>query len=147
MILYFVTRAKLFLVQLVVKNPCSHCLDLDLNGLLTRRNIWCIPDLLGNYTIPKWKEFLKSREPILRKSYLSTFIHINKHMGGARVSFSSCQRNLIKTFQIEAMIALITEMILIFFMRLVKWPKIDIKKCQNLIFRVNFQHQKSFKSF
>ena len=31
-----------------------------------------------------------------------------------RVSFSSCQRNLIKTFQIEAMIALITKMVLIF---------------------------------
>ena len=34
-----------------------------------------------------------------------------------------------------------------FFMRIVKWPKIDVKKCQNLIFKVNFQHQKSFKSF
>jgi len=30
------------------------------------------------------------------------------------VSFSSCQRNLIKTFQIEGMIALITKMTLIF---------------------------------
>ena len=30
------------------------------------------------------------------------------------VSFSSCQRNLIKTFQIEAMIALITKMAMIF---------------------------------
>ena len=62
----------------------THCLDLDLNGLLTRRNFWRIPGMLGNYTIPKWKEFLKSREPILRKSYLSTFIHINKHMDRAR---------------------------------------------------------------
>ena len=61
-----------------------HCLDLDLNGFLTRRNFWWIPGMLGNYTIPKWKEFLKPREPILRKSYLSTFIHINKHMDGAR---------------------------------------------------------------
>ena len=32
----------------------------------------------------------------------------------ASVSFSSCQRNLIKTFQIEGMIALITKMTLIF---------------------------------
>ena len=64
-----------------------HCLGLDLNGLLTRRNFWSIPGMLGNYTIPKWKEFLKSREPILRKSYLSTFIHINKHMDGARDIF------------------------------------------------------------
>ena len=33
------------------------------------------------------------------------------------------------------------------FMGLVKWPKIDVKKCQNLIFKVDFQHKKSFKSF
>ena len=64
-----------------------HCLNLDLNGLLTRRNFWHILGMLGNYTIPKWIEFLKSREPILRKSYLSTFIHINKHMDGARDIF------------------------------------------------------------
>ena len=30
-----------------------------------------------------------------------------------------------------------------FFMRLVKWPKIAVKKCQNLIFKVNFQCQES----
>ena len=34
-----------------------------------------------------------------------------------------------------------------FFVRLVKWPKIDVKKCQNLIFKVYFQRQKSFESF
>ena len=34
-----------------------------------------------------------------------------------------------------------------FFLRLVKWPKIDVKKCQSLIFNVDFQHQKSFVSF
>ena len=34
-----------------------------------------------------------------------------------------------------------------FFLRLVKWPKIDVKKCQNLIFKVHFQRQKSFESF
>ena len=34
-----------------------------------------------------------------------------------------------------------------FFMRLVKWPKIAVKKCQNLIFKVNFQCQKSSESF
>ena len=33
---------------------------------------------------------------------------------GTKVNFSSHQRNLIKTFQIEGMIALITKMILIF---------------------------------
>ena len=68
-------------------NRNAHCLDLVLNGLLTRRNFWRIPGMLENYTIPKWKEFLKSRKPILRKSYLSTFIHINKHMDGARDIF------------------------------------------------------------
>ena len=30
----------------------SHCLGLDLNGLLTKRNFWCIPGMLENYTIP-----------------------------------------------------------------------------------------------
>ena len=35
-------------------------------------------------------------------------------IGTAIVSFSSCQRNLIKTFQIEGMITLITKMTLIF---------------------------------
>ena len=65
----------------------SHWLNLVLNGLLTRHNFWCISGLPGNYTIPKWEEFLKSREPILRKSYLSTFIHVNKHMDGARDIF------------------------------------------------------------
>ena len=33
-----------------------------------------------------------------------------------------------------------------FFMRLVKRPKIAVKKCQNLIFKVNFQRQKSSES-
>ena len=37
-----------------------------------------------------------------------------KSMYLPKVSFSSCQRNLIKTFQIEAMIALITKMAMIF---------------------------------
>ena len=30
----------------------SHCLDLDLKGLLTRRKFWRIPGMLENYTIP-----------------------------------------------------------------------------------------------
>ena len=34
-----------------------------------------------------------------------------------------------------------------FFMRLVKWPKIAVKKCQNLIFKVNFQRQKINRIF
>ena len=34
-----------------------------------------------------------------------------------------------------------------FFMRLVKWPKIAVKKCQNLIFKVNFQCQKPSETF
>ena len=39
------------------------------------------------------------------------------------VSFSSCQRNLIKTFQIEGMIALITKMTLIFSSHLLNGQK------------------------
>ena len=46
------------------------------------------------------------------------------------VSFSSCQRNLIKTFQIEGMIALITKMTLIFFLGLVKWWKKAVKNAK-----------------
>ena len=34
-----------------------------------------------------------------------------------------------------------------FFMRLVKWPKIDVKKCENLIFKADFKCQKSSESF
>ena len=56
------------------------------------------------------------------------------------VIFSSCQQNLIKTFQIESMIALITKMTLIFFLRLVKWPKKLSKKAK--IFR-NFRNKSS----
>ena len=63
------------------------------------------------------------------------------------VNFSSCQRNFTKTFQIEGMIALMHKNAFDFFMRLVKWPKIAVKKCQNLIFKVNFQRQKSPESF
>ena len=58
----------------------SHCLDLDLNDLTHSR----YARKLYN---PKMKDFLKSREPILRKSYLSTFIHIYKHMDVARYIF------------------------------------------------------------
>ena len=36
---------------------------------------------------------------------------------------------------------------IVFFMRLFKWLKIDVKKCQNLTFKVDFQYQKSFVSF
>jgi hypothetical protein len=71
--------AKVFffsIFQKIIFSLYSHFLDLDLNGLLTRHNFWRILGMLGNYTIPKWKEFLKSRKLILRKSYLSTFIHI-----------------------------------------------------------------------
>ena len=41
--------------------------------------------------------------------------HKKQHVySGPLVSFSSCQRNLMKTFQIEGMIALITKVTLIF---------------------------------
>ena len=65
------------------------------------------------------------------------------------VSFSSCQWNFIKTFQIEGMTIDCTDHRNGFdlVMRLFKCPKIAVKKCQNLIFNVNFQRQKSLKSF
>ena len=69
---YYVMDLSRLITERAHNSICTHCLDLDLNGLLTRCNFWRIPGMLGNYTIPKWKEFLKSREPILRKSYLST---------------------------------------------------------------------------
>ena len=47
-------------------------------------------------------------------TYLYYFVPIGAETYGAFVSFSSCQRNLIKTFQIEGMIAPITKMDLIF---------------------------------
>ena len=37
-----------------------------------------------------------------------------RHYIAHRVSFSSCQRTLIETFQIEAMIALVTKIALVF---------------------------------
>jgi hypothetical protein len=48
---------------------------------------------------------------------------LNKETRLTEVNFSSCQRNLIKTFQIEGMIALITKMTLIFFSGLLKGQK------------------------
>ena len=45
-------------------------------------------------------------------------------IGRTGVSFSSCQRNLMKTFQIEGMIALITKMTLIFSSDLLNFSEI-----------------------
>ena len=42
-----------FGIKAQFKGQISHSLDLDLNGLLTRRNFGCIPGMLGTYTIPK----------------------------------------------------------------------------------------------
>ena len=47
------------------------------------------------------------------------------------VSFSSCQRNLIKTFQIEGMNALITKITLIFSSDLSNIQKLLSKKAQS----------------
>ena len=44
----------------------------------------------------------------------STKTAVSELKQDTQVSFSSCQQNLIKTFQIEGMIALITKMTLIF---------------------------------
>ena len=47
-----------------------------------------------------------------------------------QVSFSSCQRNLMKTFQIEAMIALITKMVLIFLWDFLNGQKVPSKSAK-----------------
>ena len=74
-------------------------------------------------------------------------IFIYRIVPSSNVSFSSCQRNLIKNISDWSYDCTDHKSGIDFFMRLVKWPKIDVKKCQNLIFKVDFQHQKSFKSF
>ena len=62
-------------------------------------------------------------DPILLNVTKTTFYQKNISLFACRhdtvyhspyVSFSSCQRNLIKTFQIEAIIVLITKMAMIF---------------------------------
>ena len=45
---------------------------------------------------------------------LHTVGHCYFHKAVAIINFSSCQQNLIKTFQIEAMTALITKMAMVF---------------------------------
>ena len=66
----------------------------------------------------------------------------------SNVSFSSCQRNLIKNIQDWSYDCTDHKNgIDFFFIRLVKWPKIEFKKCQNLIFKVNFQCQNYMNFF
>ena len=56
--------------------------------------------------------FLRTAFDDIKKIHFNIVLgHLSQH--DANVSFSSCQRNLIKTFQIEGMIALITKMTLI----------------------------------
>ena len=57
----------------------------------------------------------------LSEGTIFMFMHLCFHI--PIVSFSSCQRNLIKTFQIEGMIALITKMDLIFSWELLNGQK------------------------
>ena len=80
-------------------------------GLLSKNVIYAICHIyLQNY----WTKILSTN--VINKWDISwTVILFNGfkiHM--TIVSFSSCQRNLIKTFQIDGMIALITKMDLIF---------------------------------
>ena len=57
----------------------------------------------------KSKELIGRKAYELRKRYVKDNLCLF-NVVLARVSFSSCQQNLIKTFQIEGMIALITKM-------------------------------------
>ena len=65
-------------------------------------------DLMGNPPLPTVPP------PQSNSDFAISDIPIAEITGKALVSFSSCQRNLIKTFQIEGMITLITKMTLIF---------------------------------
>ena len=65
---YFYIMRKVWYHQIWIQNNLgfmvlilvgAHCLDLDLNGLLTRLNFWRIPDMLRNHKIPKFKEFFE----------------------------------------------------------------------------------------
>ena len=44
----------------------AHCMYDNLNDQKTSHFYWSIPCMLRTYTIPKWKEFLKSRGHFLR---------------------------------------------------------------------------------
>ena len=44
------------LLHFWAKNSMSHCLDMDLNGLLTRRNFWSI-EIENSEKLPKWHFF------------------------------------------------------------------------------------------
>ena len=44
----------------------AYCMYVNLNDQKTSHFCWCIPGMLGTYTIPKWKEFLKSRGRFLK---------------------------------------------------------------------------------
>ena len=87
---------------------------------------------------------------IIEVSTASKYFQICKWTTVFITSKSSCKFFIMSTEfdkNISAMIALIKKKGFDFFTRLVEWPKIDVKKCQNLIFKVDFQRQKSFESF
>ena len=81
----FLSFQKSICIYWVPSGPSSlpylvpHCLDLDLNGLLTRRNFCRIPGLLGNDTIPKWKEFLKCHFRIFKNCQNGTFLPMREN--------------------------------------------------------------------
>ena len=59
-------------------------------------------------------DFMAGGAVMITALFIAAGMEVSQTTTATKVSFSSCQRNLIKTFQIEAMIALITKMAMIF---------------------------------
>ena len=81
--------------------------------ILRQRHLYLLLCLHGKTQFKLRTTYRESAKGFVK---FSSFIlgWIFKTILGPLISFSSCQRNLIKTFQIEGMIALITKMTLIF---------------------------------
>ena len=85
---YFQTRLFCVLDETILANYSSLRISesyyvIDIQDIL--HTAWMsIPGMLGNYTIPEQKYFLKFWGWFLRKSYLTTFIHLNKLFDGAK---------------------------------------------------------------
>ena len=87
---YFDVEIFLF-VTTTIKNEetTSHCLGLDLNGLLTRRNFWRIPGTYARKLYdPKMKRIFEIAQANFEKIL---FIHFypHKHVRGTTLSLAS----------------------------------------------------------
>ena len=98
--------------ELICKSKCTYWLS---GKLISKKSIFQNPDIIFssyflNATINYYVLWRKIASKLLNHFPI---VQITDQIFPP-VSFSSSQQNLIKTFQIEAMIALITKMVLIF---------------------------------